>query len=79
MFVQDNENEMVQTAVKYLSNKCITTDQVKDLGNIFSSDDGRYSLYDALYKNVYDYGNYANLENQIIDPYYKLRFEAMLK
>jgi hypothetical protein len=79
MFVQDNENEMVQTAVKYLSNKCITTDQVKDLGNIFSSDDGRYSLYDALYKNVYDYGNYANLENQIIDPYYKRRFEAMLK
>ena len=79
MFVQDNENDMVQTAVKYLSNKCITTDQVKDLGNIFSSDDGRYSLYDALYKNVYDYGNYANLENQIIDPYYKRRFEAMLK
>ena len=79
MFVQDNENEMVQTAVKYLSNKCITTDQVKDLGNIFSSDDGRYNLYDALYKNVYDYGNYTNLENQIIDPYYKRRFEAMLK
>ena len=79
MFVQNNERDMVQAALKYLSNKCITTDQVKELGNIFSSDDGRYSLYDALYKNVYDYGNYANLESQIIDPYYRRRFEAMLK
>ncbi|HYJ63951.1 MAG TPA: DUF4476 domain-containing protein [Parafilimonas sp.] len=79
MFVQSNDNAMVQTAVKYLGNKCLTTDQVKTLGNIFSSDDGRYSLYDALYKNVYDYGNYASLESQIIDPYYKRRFEAMLK
>ena len=79
MFVQSNDNDMVQTAVKYLSNKCLTTDQVKVLGSIFSSDDGRYNLYDALYKNVYDYGNYASLESQIIDPYYKRRFEAMLR
>jgi hypothetical protein len=79
MFVQNNDHDMVQAALKYLSNKCITTDQVKELGNIFSSDDGRYSLYDALYKNVYDYGNYSNLENQIIDPYYRRRFEAMLR
>ncbi len=79
MFVQDNDHDMVQAALKYLGNKCITTDQVKELGNIFSSDDGRYSLYDALFKSVYDYGNYANLETQIIDPYYKRRFEAMLR
>lgn len=79
MFVQGNDNDMVQAALKYLKDKCITTDQVKTLGNIFSSDDGRYSLYDALYKNVYDYGNYPNLESQIIDPYYKRRFEAMLR
>lgn len=79
MFVQNNDNDMVQTALKYLNNKCLTTDQVKILGNIFSSDDGRYNLYDALYKSVYDYGNYAGLETQIVDPYYKRRFEAMLR
>lgn len=79
MFVQNNDHDMVQAALKYLSNKCITTDQVKELGNIFSSDDGRYNLYDALYKNTYDYGNYAKLESQIIDPYYRRRFEAMLR
>ncbi|MEP6513197.1 MAG: DUF4476 domain-containing protein [Parafilimonas sp.] len=79
MFIQDNNNEMIQTAVKYLNNKCLTTDQVKTLGNLFSSDDGRYNLYDALYNNVYDYGNYSLLKSQILDPYYKKRFEVMLR
>ena len=79
MFVQNNESNMVQTALRYVNNKCITTDQVKILGNLFSSDDGRYNLYDALYKFAYDYGNYAGLESQMIDPYYKKRFEAMLR
>lgn len=79
MFVQNNDNGMIQAALKYINNKCLTTNQVKTLGNIFSSDDGRYNLYDALYKNVYDYGNYVDLESQIIDPYYKRRFETMLR
>jgi hypothetical protein len=79
MFVQKNDNDMVQAALKYVANKCITTDQVKTLGSIFLSDDGRYNLYDALYMHVYDYGNYAALESQIIDPYYKRRFEALLR
>ncbi len=34
--------------------KCISTEQVKALGSLFSSDDGRYNLYDALYKHVAD-------------------------
>lgn len=79
MFVQNNDNGMIQTALRYVNDKCITTEQVKTLGNIFSSDDGRYNLYEALFKHVYDYGNYANLESQIIDPYYKKRFEVMLQ
>lgn len=79
MFTQRSDNDMVQTALRYVNNKCITTEQVKTLGNLFSSDDGRYNLYDALYKYAYDYGNYASLENQMIDPYYKKRFEVMLR
>ena len=79
MFVQKNDNDMVQYAVKYLNKKCITTDQVKLLGDLFSSDDGRYNLYDGLYKYVYDYGNYPTLANQILDPYYKKRFAALLR
>jgi hypothetical protein len=79
MFVQNNVDEMIQYATKFMNKKCITTDQVKLLGGLFSSDDGRYSLYDAMYKYVYDYGNYPTLASQILDPYYKKRFAAMLR
>jgi len=79
MFVQDNDNEMIQYALKYVSKKCIMTDQVKLLGSLFSSDDGRYNLYDAMYKHVYDYGNYPRLADLILDPYYKKRFAALLR
>ncbi len=79
MFVQNNANDMIQYAVKYLNKKCITTDQIKTLGDLFSSDDGRYNLYDALYKYTYDYGNYPALSSQILDPYYKKRFAALLR
>jgi len=79
MFVQSNNTNMIQYAVKFMNKKCISTIQVKELGNLFSSDDGRYSLYDALYNFTYDYGNYPSLANQILDPYYKKRFAAMLR
>ena len=79
MFVQRTDNQMIQYAVKYMNKKCISTAQVKVLGGLFVSDDGRYNLYDALYQHVYDYGNYPQLASQIVDPYYKKRFAAMLR
>ncbi len=77
-----NENSidaMIQVILKATSNKCLTTAQVKTLGGLFLSDEGRYSLYDALYNRVYDYGMYSILEKQIVDPYYKTRFLALLR
>lgn len=77
-----NENsivDMIQVILKSTSNKCLTTAQVKTLGGLFLSDEGRYSLYDALYSRVYDYGMYSVLEKQIVDPYYKTRFLALLR
>jgi hypothetical protein len=79
MFTHSSDNDMIQYAVKYLDKKCITTEQVKALGRLFSSDDGRYNLYDAMYTHTYDYGNYSSLTNRIIDPYYKKRFAALLR
>lgn len=78
MFVQNGNTAMVQTCLKLTGDRCFTTEQVKKLGGLFLSDDGRYSLFDAMYGHVYDKGNYSALENQIIDPYYRKRFEAML-
>lgn len=78
--VSENSIEgMVQVIIKATNNKCLTTVQVKSLGGLFLSDEGRYTLYDALYSRVYDYGMYSTLEKQIVDPYYKKRFLALLR
>lgn len=79
MFIQNSNASMVQTALKMLGNKCLTTEQVKKLSGLFISDDGRYMLYDFMYNSVYDKFNYGVLEAQIVDPYYRKRFEAMLQ
>ncbi|MBS1747168.1 MAG: DUF4476 domain-containing protein [Bacteroidetes bacterium] len=79
MFAKGSDKEMIDYAVKRLEDKCLTTDQVKGIGQLFSSDDGRYSLFEALYPYTYDYGKYPSLAGQIVDPYYKKRFMALLR
>ncbi len=78
MIKETGANEMVLDAKKILSGKCVTTAQVKTMGNLFLSDDARYNFYEAMYNFTYDYGNYPSLENQLIDEYYKKRFRALL-
>ena len=79
MVSSNTDDKMIQTAKKYIEDKCVTTDQVKSLGLLFLTDDGRYNFFDALYKNVYDISAFSSLQSQLIDPYYKKRFQAMLK
>lgn len=79
MVSSSTDDKMIQTAKKYIEDKCLTTAQVKSLGLLFLTDDGRYNFFDAMYKNVYDISTFSSLQSQLIDPYYKKRFQAMLK
>ncbi len=79
MVVESDATEMILDAKKILKGKCVTTAEVKNLGGLFLSDDGRYNFYEAMYRYTFDYGNYSSLESQLIDTYYKRRFEAMLR
>ncbi len=79
MFSQRSDEKMIDAARKMLLGKCIETDQVRVLSVLFLSDEGRYNLFDAMYNYVYDFGKYATLDNQILDPYYKKRFAALIR
>lgn len=79
MFSQNSNEKMIGVATKYISGKCLNTEQVKNLGVLFITDEGRYNLFDAMFKYVYDYGNYNSLASQIIDSNYKKRFLALLQ
>lgn len=79
MVSASNDQKMIQVVEKYTQTNCITTAQAKSLSALFFTDEGRYNFFDAIYKAVYDQTQFATLESQLIDPYYKKRFRAMLK
>ncbi len=76
---QTNQDAALAAVRKSLKDKCITTEQVKDLGNLFLNDESRYGFYDAVYPFVYDVSGYAALESTLIDAYFKNRFKALLR
>jgi hypothetical protein len=78
MTAQDGDEEMIDAAKKAFKSKCYTTDQIKNLGSLFLNDQSRYAFFDAAYAYVFDPGNFASLESQLIEDYYKKRFKAML-
>jgi hypothetical protein len=73
------DDRMIEVARKAFKSKCYTTDQIKNLGMLFYTDENRYKFFDAGYPFVYDVKNYASLESLLIDDYYKKRFRAMLR
>jgi hypothetical protein len=78
MISQTDANAMIMIAKKQLNGKCVSTDQVKNMGILFLSDESRYDFYEAMYKFTYDPANYNTLQSQLIDDYYKRRFQSLL-
>ena len=78
MAQQSKDEEMVTEAQKFFKNMCFTTEQIRNLGALFLSEEGRYRFYDAALKSVLDPQHFSSLENTILTPYYKKRFQALI-
>jgi hypothetical protein len=79
MVSADNDDKMIGVVRKNMQDKCVSTDQVKSLGALFLSDDGRYNFFNSVQGYVYDTAAFSSLESQLIDPAYKRRFRDLLK
>ncbi len=79
LFATSGYDKMIQAAEKYLQEKCITTAQAKTLSGNFLSDESRFNFFNVVYSHVSDPAAFASLQNQLIDPVYKNRFQALLK
>lgn len=79
MFAASGDEKMIAFAVKAIGEKCMNTAQIKTLGLLFSTDSGRYRLFEALNKNVEDKENLKTLGSQLINPYYKNLFSALIQ
>ncbi|HMU46677.1 MAG TPA: hypothetical protein PKC72_09935 [Chitinophagaceae bacterium] len=76
--VQGDDN-MISEARSYFKLKCFSTNQVRNLGSLFLTDEGKYRFFDTAYKFVVDPAGYGYLENELKDQYYINRFKAMLR
>jgi hypothetical protein len=70
---------MLTAAKKVLKAKCFTTDQIKNLGVLFLTDEGKYKFFDLAYPFVSDSYNFKSLELQLKEAYYIERFKAMIR
>jgi len=79
MASEDDKENMIKMAKKYFKSKCFSTAQIKDLSYLFLTDEGKYMFFDAAYAHTSDSDQYSSLESQLKDPYYRSRFEAMVR
>lgn len=77
MAAENTEAEMQKLAVTEFLNTCFSTEQVKNLGVLFITEEQRYKFYVAAYPYVSDAANFGKLESQLTDSYYITRFKAM--
>lgn len=78
MAAQKSEAEMRILAGKQFNSACFSTEQIKNLGALFITEEERYKFYVSAYPHVADVENFATLVNKLADSYYIDRFKAML-
>lgn len=78
MAVEMNDSIMINAALKKFTSTCFTTVQIKDLGTLFITDEGKYKFYVAAYPFVSDLANFSSLESQLSNEYFVTRFKAMV-
>ncbi len=79
MAAGDTEDDMLDEARKTFKAKCFSAAQLKNLSVLFLTEDGKYRFFDLSYRYVSDTGNFAALESELKEEYYKNRFRAMLR
>lgn len=79
MAAEKSDDGMITEAKRVFKTKCFTVTQVKNLGALFLTDNGRYNFFDVSYGHVSDKDNFFSLSNELKDEYYINRFKAMLR
>ncbi|MGB4770705.1 MAG: DUF4476 domain-containing protein [Chitinophagaceae bacterium] len=73
------EEEMVETAMKELRNKCYTVEQLQNLSYVFVTDQGRLMLFEQAYPYIFDPANFHRLEKLLNNEEYLNKFKALIK
>lgn len=77
MAAEETDEDMITQAKKMFKQKCYSTEQVKNLGLLFLTDEGRFKLFQAAYPFVHDTQNFGTLINQLTDENYISLFKKL--
>ena len=78
MAAQRTDEAMISESKKVFKTKCFTTEQVKNLGNLFLNESGKFQFYETAYPFNSDRNNFASLQMELKDAYFIHRFKKML-
>ncbi len=78
MIMITDEDEMIAIALKDFKSRCYSAERIQNLSYVFTTDKGRYKLFDAAFPYVYDPSNFPQLERLLNDDYYINRFRALV-
>ncbi|GEP95919.1 DUF4476 domain-containing protein [Chitinophaga cymbidii] len=73
------DEDMVDAFRRGTRSVCVSSEQVRALALLISTEENRYQLLDAAYPRTYDSQNFSGLGDLLKDDYYKGRFKAMVK
>lgn len=76
---QKTEEAMIEEAKKGFKAKCFTTEQIKNLGNLFLNEAGKFQFYEAAYPFSSDKDNFTVLQTELKDNYFIHRFKNLVK
>jgi len=79
MVGQKTDESMINEAEKVFKAKCFTIEQVKNLGNLFLNEAGKFQFYEAAYPYSSDRDNFTVLKAEFKDNYFIHRFKNLVK
>jgi len=78
MAAQTSDENMIKESRKGFKAKCFTTAQIKDLGNLFLNEAGKFQFYEGAYPFVADRENFGVLQEEFKDNYFVYRFRNLI-
>ena len=76
---QKSEEAMIEEARKAFKAKCYSTEQIKNLGNLFLNEAAKFQFYEAVYPYSTDRDNFTVLQTELKDNYFIHRFRNLVK
>ena len=76
---QKTDESMISEAEKVFKTKCFTIVQVKNLGNLFLNEAGKFQFYEAAYPHSSDKDDFPTLQAEFKDNYFIHRFKNLVK